>query len=107
MSDITMQSVLAQMRAMQARAQGFDARPNGTVQGPSTDFTTMMKSAIDHVNETQKAAGEMKTKFETGQDVDLGDVMVSLQKSKIEFEATVQVRNKMVDAYQTIMNMPI
>ncbi len=104
MTDITMQSVLAQMRAMQARAQGLEAN---SVQKPSADFTTVMKSAIDHVNETQKAAGEMTKAYETGKDVDIADVMVSLQKANIEFQATVQVRNKMVEAYQQIMNMPI
>ncbi len=104
MTDIAMQSVLAQMRAMQARAEGFQANP---VQQPSGEFTTVMKSAIDHVNATQKTAGEMTKAFETGKDVEIADVMVSLQKANIEFQATVQVRNKMVEAYQQIMNMPI
>ncbi len=39
--------------------------------------------------------------------VDLAEVMIAGQKSSIAFEATVQVRNKMVDAYKTIMNMPV
>lgn len=104
MTDIAMQSVLAQMRAMKARAEGFQANP---VQQPSSDFTTVMKSAIDHVSATQKTAGEMTKAFETGKDVEIADVMVSLQKANIEFQATVQVRNKMVEAYQQIMNMPI
>jgi len=104
MSDIAMQSVLAQMRAMQARAEGFQANP---VQKPSSDFTTVMKSAVDHVNATQKAAGEMSKAYVSGKDVEIADVMVSLQKSNIEFQATVQVRNKMIEAYQQIMNMPI
>ncbi len=105
MTDIAIQSVLAQMRAMQSRAEGFQASP--TIQKPSGDFTTVMKSAVDHVNATQKAAGEMTKAFETGQGVEIADVMVSLQKANIEFQATVQVRNKMVEAYQQIMNMPI
>ncbi len=104
MSDIAMQSVLAQMRAMQSRAEGFQANP---VQQPSGNFTTVMTSAINHVNETQKTAGEMTKAYETGQDVEIADVMVSLQKSNVAFQATVQVRNKMVEAYQQIMNMPI
>ena len=105
MTDIAMQSVLAQMRAMQARAEGFQA--TSPVQKPSNDFTTVMKSAVDHVNETQKTAAGMSKAYETGQDVEIADVMVSLQKANVEFQATVQVRNKMVEAYQTIMNMPI
>lgn len=105
MTDIAMQSVLAQMRAMQARASGFQqASP---VQKPGNEFTTVMKSALDHVNATQQNAAEKTKAFEMGKDVDLADVMVSLQKSNIEFQATVQVRNKMVEAYQQIMNMPI
>lgn len=104
MSDIAMQSVLAQMRAMQARAEGFQANP---VQPASGNFTTAMTSAINHVNETQKTAGEMTKAYEKGEDVEIADVMVSLQKANVEFQATVQVRNKMVEAYQQIMNMPI
>jgi flagellar hook-basal body complex protein FliE len=106
MTDIAIQSVLAQMRAMQARATGGVSAPT-PAQGVNGEFATAMKSAVDHVNATQQAAAEKTKAFEMGKDVDLGDVMVSLQKSNIEFQATVQVRNKMVEAYQQIMNMPI
>ncbi|MFK8069173.1 MAG: flagellar hook-basal body complex protein FliE [Gammaproteobacteria bacterium] len=104
MADMAIQSVLAQMRAMQSRAEGI--QPNA-VQAPSNNFTTVMKSAVEHVSETQKAAAEMTKAYESGKNVEIADVMVSLQKSSIQFQATVQVRNKMVEAYQQIMNMPI
>lgn len=106
MTDIAIQSVLAQMRAMQARASG-GVSETPAAQAPNGQFATAMKSAIDHVNETQQTAAANTKAFEMGKDVSLGDVMVSLQKSNIEFQATVQVRNKMVEAYQQIMNMPI
>ncbi len=50
----------------------------------------------------------MKQAFETGQgDADLAEVMIAVQKSSLSFEAMVQVRNKLVDAYKDVMNMPI
>jgi len=64
--------------------------------------------ALGNVNELQGAANDLRTRFDMGDNsVDLSQVMIAGQKSSIAFEATVQVRNKMVDAYKTIMNMPV
>jgi flagellar hook-basal body complex protein FliE len=68
----------------------------------------MLKQSIDSVNQTQLQANEMKQSFELGQnEVNLAEVMVAVQKSSVSFEAMVQVRNKLVDAYKEVMNMPI
>ncbi len=80
------------------------------VSGDNTvpDFQSMFKNAIDNVNEAQKTAGSLATRFEQGDpSVDLPEVMIALQKSSVSFQAMTQVRNKLVEAYKDIMNMPV
>ena len=72
------------------------------------NFKTMFKNAIDGVNTKQKTANNLATRFEQGDpNVDLPEVMIALQKSSVSFQAMTQVRNKLVDAYKEIMNMPL
>lgn len=112
-------NVLAQMRQLKAQAQvqpvnpGLDIKSglgtdavSGIKQGP--EFSTMFKSAINSVNETQQTAKVMVTAYEQGDPgVSLSQVMVASQKASVSFEALTQVRNKLVEAYQSVMNMPI
>ena len=64
--------------------------------------------AIDQVNSAQQVSSEMAKNFELGKtDASLQEVMVSLQKANVSFQAMVQVRNKLVSAYQDIMNMQV
>ena len=71
-------------------------------------FDGLMKKAIDSVNDIQQQSTELKKQFELGDpNVSLSDVMIAGQKSSIAFEATLRVRNKLVQAYKDIMNMPI
>jgi len=75
-------------------------------EGPS--FGDMFKSAIDTVNDSKQHANELSNRFEQGDpSVDLPEVMIALQKSSVSFQAMTQVRNKMVEAYKEIMNMPL
>jgi len=99
--------LLAQMRAMAANAQS-GAQPTNASATEVPDFSSMLKGSIDKVNETQKLAGEMSTAFQKGDsNVDIADVMVQMQKASVSFQAMVQVRNRLVSAYQDIMNMPV
>jgi flagellar hook-basal body complex protein FliE len=105
MSTSDINQVLAQMRVMAAQASGQPAQTQETAGG---DFSQVLKQSIDTVNETQQQATAMKQAFETGQgDADLAQVMIAIQKSSLSFETMVQVRNKLVDAYKDVMNMPI
>jgi flagellar hook-basal body complex protein FliE len=71
-------------------------------------FLTALKASLDQVNASQNQAAQLGAKFEKGEgNVDLNDVMVAMQKANVSFQAAVQVRNRMVSAYQTIMNMQI
>jgi flagellar hook-basal body complex protein FliE len=68
----------------------------------------MFKNAINQVNETQQHAGELSKQFELGNpDIDVTDVMINLQKASVSFQAMTQVRNRLVSAYQEIMNMSV
>jgi flagellar hook-basal body complex protein FliE len=58
-------------------------------------------------NEVQQYASELRTAFDKGEDVPLTDVVLAMQKSSIAFEATLQVRNKVLKAYEDILNMPV
>ena len=107
MSNMDINQVLAQMRVMTAQIQSPSMpQAEKTVEGG--DFSQMLKSSIDSVNETQQSAGAMKKAFEMGEsNVDLAQVMIASQKSSLSFQAMVQVRNKLIDAYKDVMNMPI
>lgn len=104
MSEMNVNQVLAQMRAMSLEAGG------GKVQetGGGADFAAMLKQTIGTVNDTQQTAGKMTEAFEAGDtNVSLAEVMVASQKASVSFQAMLQVRNKLVEAYQDVMNMPI
>lgn len=104
MSTPEINQVLAQMRVARAQATGGAA----VNEAPQTDFRDLLKKSIDAVNDTQQTASELRTSFEKGDDsVDLAQVMIAAQKSSISFEAMVQVRNKLVEAYKDVMNMPV
>ena len=109
MNETNVNQLLAQMRSMASAAQGGQLNATAAAADPATpDFSDMLKSSIDKVNETQKMAGELQTAFQRGdKGTDVADVMVAMQKASISFQAMVQVRNKLVSAYQDIMNMPV
>ncbi len=106
MSAINGNDLLVQMRALAARSQGLE--PYVAPAQESQGFGSLLKSAVDHVNEAQRTAGELTAAFERGEaDADVASVMVAMQKANISFQAAMQVRNRLVSAYQDIMNMPI
>lgn len=94
--------LLSQMRAAASAAAGGPAEP----APEGVDFAAMLKSSIDQVNDAQQQSSEMAKNFELGKtDASLQEVMISLQKANVSFQTMVQVRNKLVSAYQDIMNM--
>lgn len=106
MSEIDMNSVLLQMRAMAARAQGLGAQAPAAASG--AEFSSLLTNALNQVNETQQKAGGLAAAFETGsRETDVAEVMMAMQKASLSFQAVTQVRNKLVSAYQDIMNMQV
>ena len=108
-SSMEINSLLLQMRAMAARAQGVEMPVASIPSAAKSDgFGTMLKSALDQVNSMQMRATEMSTALETGAtDADVSEVMLAIQKASLGFQAVTQVRNKFVAAYQEIMNMQV
>lgn len=71
-------------------------------------FANMLKEAFENVNLLQNESTNKQTRFDLGdRSVTLSDVMLASQKASISFEATLQVRNKMLEAYKTISQMQI
>lgn len=103
---ITPDMLLAQMRAMAAQAQGVQASQETTNQ--QSEFADLLKQSIDKVNETSQESKRLVDAFQQGDpNVQLSEVMVAMQKSSVSFEAMLQVRNKLVNAYKEVMNMQV
>ena len=117
MSSLQIDAVLSQIRAMQSQIRGVSAPQNEAaqvagaasgVQAPTNSFANVMKQGLDQVNQTQQRAADLAVQFERGvPGIELPQVMLEMQKASVSFRAVTEVRNKFVDAYQTIMNMPI
>lgn len=89
--------------------KGLDSDLSGkSVSSSGADFSKMFKQAIDNVNGLQQDTSELRNRFEMGdKDVSLGEVMIAANKSSLAFDATIQIRNKMVEAYKEVMSMPV
>jgi len=99
-------TLLTQMRAMAAQAQGQTTETSGAAG--QSDFSDILKQSVEKVNETQLESKKLQEAFQTGDpNVNVSEVMVAMQKSSVSFQAMLQVRNKLVNAYQDIMNMQI
>lgn len=108
MDRIDSSRLLLELRAMAAEAQraSLPAAPAAT-NGP-LDFGQVLKASIDRVNDMQSTASTLATAFEQGQPgVDITRVMLEAQKASLAFRAMSEVRNKLVNAYQEVMNMPV
>ncbi len=106
MSEIDVNQLVTQMRLLAAQAKAGSPSQAGNTS--DTDFTTLLKQSVDGVNETQQTAREMATAFDAGTgEASLAEVMISMQKASVSFQAITQVRNKLVSAYQEIMSMQV
>lgn len=104
MSQMEINNVLSQMRALTASMD----LPTVSPKAADNSFGQVLQQSINKVNEQQSVATSMMTDFQNGNaDTSVAEVMVSMQKASLSFTAMTQVRNKLVDAYQEIMNMPI
>jgi len=103
--------LLAEMRAAMVAAQGgglTKVGAAGAAGSGAVDFASVLKSSLDGVAQAQNQATSMQNAFVMGDDkVSLSDTMIAMQKANISLQATVQVRNKVVSAYNDIMNMQV
>ncbi len=108
-SSANVQSMLEVLRSYQSQATGgadSTTEPTATKVGQPTFFDSV-KNALDGVNDTQQKSTAMSDAFDRGEEVPLTEVVLSMQKASLAFEATLQVRNKVMKAYEEIMNMPV
>jgi flagellar hook-basal body complex protein FliE len=115
MSQIEIDRVLSTIRSIKAQTNIAGAVTGGvgapgltTGKSDSVSFASVLKGGIDEVNRMQQRARTTVEKFERGvPGVDLPQVMIDMQKSSVAFRGAVEVRNRVVSAYQDIMNMPV
>jgi len=112
-------SLLSQIRNLHAQmpqgieiphenAAGNLAATNLAAAGKTPSFAQTLKNALEGVNDAQHHAGTLSEAFERGEPgADLAQVMVSAQQAQVAFRATVEVRNRLVQAYQDVLNMPV
>jgi len=101
------QQVLAEMRALQSRAQGIAPEVSPSSAQPA-DFASLLKDSVDHIATMQNQATALADAYETGdKSVDLTKVMLEVQKAGLAFHAMTEVRNKLLDAYTQVMNMSV
>lgn len=108
------EAMMAQLKAAAARTSPANINPasEGGLQTKqavgAVDFQSVLKTSLDQVNQVQLQSQHLAQRFEMGDsNVSLSDAMISLQKSSIALQQTVQVRNKLVSAYQEIMAMGV
>ncbi|KXB30465.1 MULTISPECIES: flagellar hook-basal body complex protein FliE [Dechloromonas] len=100
------EQMLSVLRSTAAQATGKAAESTPAAGAP--DFADILKGSIDKVNQTQQQADQMAEKLAAGDtSQNLHEVMIALQTASVSFQEMVQVRNKLVTAYQDVMNMQV
>ena len=100
--------LLGELRSVAALASGQSSSAANVEGAEAPQFAEVLKQSIDQVYQMQLESQDKQLAFQAGEPTaDLQDVMVSLQKASLSFQTMVQVRNKLVGAYQEIMNMQV
>ena len=112
--------VLMEMRSIKSQTQVF--QPDNAVDAlqakkplaplqeakETPAFGDLLSQAVNKVNDLQKNSNDLATKYQQGiEGVDITDVMIASQKASVSFQSMLQVRNKVVEAYRDVMNMPV
>jgi flagellar hook-basal body complex protein FliE len=100
-------SILSQIRSLHAQAA---MRPASESETPVVGggFSDSLRNAISKVNTDQQQAQGLARSFELGDPkTSLTQVMLAQQSAQLSFRATVEMRNRLVQAYQDVMNMPL
>ncbi len=106
MNTAAIDNLLSQMRVAAASAGLRDS--SAVAQPNKVDFANVLKSSLDGVAKAQATSENMQKAFVLGDDkVSLSDTMIAMQKSGVSFQMAVQTRNKVVQAYNDIMNMQV
>jgi flagellar hook-basal body complex protein FliE len=96
----------ALQRAQSAPTGGATATTGASSAKPAS-FSDTMEAALKSVNDGQQQASQLSDSYERGETIDIAKVMLARQQAQVGFEATLQVRNKLLSAYKDIMSMPV
>lgn len=108
MSEMDIERVLAQIRSLSAEMPIGSRAPQSSGVNGVGQFAELMRQGVEQVNQTQQRADALADAFERGKPgVELPDVMLELQKASVSFRALTEVRNRLISAYQEIMNIPM
>jgi flagellar hook-basal body complex protein FliE len=106
MSQMEIDRVLAQIRSLSTQLGPTAARPAAAQASGPSEFATLLRQGIDQVNQSQQSANQLADAFARGAPgVELPQVMVQMEKASVSFRALTEVRNRLISAYQDIMNM--
>lgn len=84
------------------------AAPGGAgAAGLSQSFADLLAQALQEVNTVQQSADAGAAQLAAGEPVDIHQVMIGMEKADLTLGLTLQVRNKLIDAYQEVMRMNI
>jgi flagellar hook-basal body complex protein FliE len=83
------------------------SRPGAGAQQTVEEFKEMLYDAIDTVSDLQRNADELMTKLAIGETQDIHQVMIAVEEVNLALQLTLQIRNKMLEAYQEIMRMQV
>jgi flagellar hook-basal body complex protein FliE len=101
---ISRNDLLREIHTAQAASQNTGVTAN---QGPANGFTSALQDALGSVNAVQQRSEDLSVAYEKGEVTDVAKVMLARQEAGVAFEATLQVRNKLLSAYQDIMRMGV
>lgn len=103
---MALRSQILERNAALSRA-GDTSGAAATSPAKPTSFADTLSEAVKSVSEAQAKAGALSASYERGETVDIAKVMLARQEASVGFEATLQVRNKLLMAYKDIMSMPV
>lgn len=107
---MAMRTAILEQNSALSRAAGLGAGTAPGEAGGATrpgGFGDALRSAINQVNESQAQSTTITEAYERGETTDIAAVMLARQQASIGFEATLQVRNRLLTAYRDIMSMPV
>ncbi|MDT9755673.1 flagellar hook-basal body complex protein FliE [Heyndrickxia coagulans] len=92
-----------------ASFSGLSPKPAGTASSAngSVSFSDLLKQSVNELNKQQNNSDNMITKLSNGENVDLYQVMVAVQKANLSMQAALEVRNKAVEGYKEMMQMQV
>jgi len=102
-----LQQVHINQAAGSGAATGTPAPTGASGASGAGGFTSALGSALQSVNASQNQAEALSTAYEQGTVTDVAKVMLARQEASVGFEATLQVRNKLLSAYQDIMKLGV